>query len=344
MCVAVALSACAPDEDDEATPNDGSDVVPVARGLVSRVELVNDWLGKDDEVVVRWTLVNEGGSTLLVPPWQVPGDTLEANVFDVTREGLPVRYIGKLVKRAAPSQAELVPIAPGETLSATFPLSRYYQMEHAGEYAILHRDTVRGEPMQSNRVIAYRSAENPDADAPRPRTPEQSAVGAGYRSCSSSQKSKIKTALQRAENYAREAEGYLSDGLRGSRYRTWFGRYSSSRYSAARSHFNKLREATQNERFTFDCDCDDSAFAYVYPDDPYVIHLCQAFWSAPTTGTDSKAGTIIHESSHFNVIAGTDDWVYGQSGCQDLANSQPAHAVANADSHEYFAENNPQLD
>ena len=63
--------------------------------------------------------------------------------------------------------------------------------------------------------------------------------------------------------------------------------------------------------------------------------------SAPLTGTDSKAGTLVHEMSHFNVTAGTDDHVYGQSGAKSLAISDPAAALDNADSHEYFAENNP---
>ena len=39
--------------------------------------------------------------------------------------------------------------------------------------------------------------------------------------------------------------------------------------------------------------------------------LCNAFWNAPATGTDSKAGTIVHESMHWNIIAGCDDNAYG---------------------------------
>jgi peptidyl-Lys metalloendopeptidase len=71
------------------------------------------------------------------------------------------------------------------------------------------------------------------------------------------------------------------------------------------------------------------------------VYVCNAFWSAPVTGTDSKAGTLIHELSHFNVVAGTNDWTYGQSSCRSLAKSNPSRAVDNADSHEYFAENKP---
>lgn len=56
-----------------------------------------------------------------------------------------------------------------------------------------------------------------------------------------------------------------------------------------------------------------------------------------------QAGTIIHESSHFTANGGTDDYVYGQTDAKNLAISDPANAVMNADNHEYFAENNPVL-
>lgn len=67
------------------------------------------------------------------------------------------------------------------------------------------------------------------------------------------------------------------------------------------------------------------------------------FWSTTTTGTDSRAGTLVHEASHWTVNGGTRDNVYGQSGAKNLAISNPASAVANADNHEYFAENTPNL-
>ena len=76
---------------------------------------------------------------------------------------------------------------------------------------------------------------------------------------------------------------------------------------------------------------------------PYKVYLCSAFWSSPTTGTDSKAGTLVHESSHFTIMGGTQDYAYGQTNCKNLAKSKPAQAVMNADSHEYFVENNPVL-
>ena len=40
------------------------------------------------------------------------------------------------------------------------------------------------------------------------------------------------------------------------------------------------------------CGCNQNYYAYVYPTRPYKIYVCRAFWTAPMTGTDSKAGTL----------------------------------------------------
>ena len=94
-------------------------------------------------------------------------------------------------------------------------------------------------------------------------------------------------------------------------------------------------------QITINCGCNQNYYAYVYPTRPYEIFVCRAFWSAPLAGTDSKGGTLVHEMSHFNVVAGTDDIIYGQSGAKSLASSDPNSALNNADNHEYFAENHP---
>ncbi|KAF4622412.1 hypothetical protein D9613_009121 [Agrocybe pediades] len=165
-----------------------------------------------------------------------------------------------------------------------------------------------------------------------------------YKSCSSSQQSSIVSAAAGAETYAANAYSYLNSHTSSTtRYTTWFGTYTSARHSTVTSHFQKIDSNTFST-FTFDCSCTDSGtYAYVYPDTFGYIYLCGAFWQAPTTGTDSKAGTIIHESSHFTSNGGTDDHVYGQTAAKSLAKSDPASAIDNADNHEYFAENNPSL-
>jgi peptidyl-Lys metalloendopeptidase len=127
----------------------------------------------------------------------------------------------------------------------------------------------------------------------------------------------------------------------GTRYKKWFGTYTSTRYSTARSHFSAIKTALDSKPVVVDCGCRQSYYAYVYPSQPYKIYVCNAFWSAPMSGTDSKGGTLIHELSHFNVVAATDDHAYGQSAAASLAISNPTRALDNADNHEYFAENTP---
>lgn len=146
-----------------------------------------------------------------------------------------------------------------------------------------------------------------------------------------------------ARNYSQNARNYLNAGSTGARYTTWFGAYNASRYSRVSSNFVNIDNALDqnNGQITINCGCTESAYAYVYANAPYEIYVCNAFWSASTTGTDSKAGTLVHEMSHFTVVAGTQDRVYGQSGARSLAISNPAQAITNADSHEYFAENTP---
>jgi len=170
-----------------------------------------------------------------------------------------------------------------------------------------------------------------------------------FSGCSASQQTTLTKALAEAVKMANAAQSALANApgwarYTAPRYKEWFGVYDQGRYSSVLTHYQKIYDALANQTVTFKCDCSDAGtYAYVYPTKPYEIHLCGLFWSAPLTGTDSQAGTLIHETSHFNVVAGTDDHVYGQTGCRNLAKTNPSDAIDNADSHEYFAENTPAL-
>jgi peptidyl-Lys metalloendopeptidase len=163
-----------------------------------------------------------------------------------------------------------------------------------------------------------------------------------FEKCTTTQSSQILTAFGSSKSYAANAKGYFPNS-HGARYNTWFGTETSSRYTTVGNHFTAIDSAFQTQGFTFNCGCKKRYYAYVYSNDAYRIYVCAVFWQAPSTGTDSKAGTIIHETSHFNVVAGTDDWAYGQSAAKSLAISDPNKAIDNADSHEYFSENTPAL-
>jgi hypothetical protein len=106
--------------------------------------------------------------------------------------------------------------------------------------------------------------------------------------------------------------------------------------------------ADLSEHFEVDWDCHGGSckagdFAYVFASRPYKIYLCDSFWSRGNDGTDSRPGTIVHETSHFTAVASTLDDFYGHDNCLASAQTSPTDAIGNADSHECFAENLPSL-
>ena len=318
----------------------------------SRIDLAQVQFGASDDVHLRLTLANTGDQAAWVLRWQTPVDGVQGDLFAVTRDGEALAYLGPLYKRPAPTRQDYLQIPAGRSLSFDVELTALYDFSQPGEYSVQYRSGMQVSRtfvgLESNTAVIWRDgaptasavieALEREADAPAP-TPDY--LTPGYVSCSSSRQSSLLTALGSAQTYSTNGLSYLNAGTTGPRYTTWFGAYTSSRYSTVRSHFSSIDSAIRTKTFTFYCDCTSSAYAYVYANQPYKIHLCNAFWSAPNTGTDSKAGTLIHETSHFTVVAGTSDYAYGQSACKSLALSNPSNAIKNADSHEYFAENTP---
>lgn len=313
---------------------------------------------------INFSLVNQTSSTIHVLRWQTPVDGVTSDLFEVSQNGKAVDYVGPMYKRVAPRAEDFVELRPGESLDAKVELSALYDMRGGGQFEVRYareaREVVR-EVMAADKggvdsalrafdmsrgATAVYADSTPDAlnmGDEQLRTPIiPLAATNSFVSCSNTRQTQLATARNSSVTYSNNAKSYLAAGTQGSRYTWWFGTYNSSRYSTVRTHFNNIYSALSSQPFTFNCSCTDSGtYAYVYPTQPYKVYLCGAFWSAPNTGTDSRAGTLVHETSHFNVVAGTKDNAYGQTAAHNLAVSNPAKAVANADSHEYFAENTP---
>jgi len=332
---------------------------PSTECLDVRVSSASPVVNGDVDVHVDVAVTNRCRTPVQVLRWQLPSDTMSGSLFTVTRDDRPVRYTGAIIKRAAPTAKDYVEIAAGATLNYKVELTGSYDFSKNGRYAIeFHSDRgTHGSGAQSMHSAAatylWTQGRNEKLDAAATdgemattmRTDvTATAASISYTgSCTSSQKSSLASAVTAATNYAVSSTNYLNGTPSATpRYTTWFGAYSSTRWATARDHFTKARNAFQGAALTLDCSCKDSGtYAYVYPTQPYKIYVCGAFWSAPMTGTDSKGGTLVHEMMHFNVIAGTDDWAYGQSAAKSLAKSSPTKALDNSDNHEYFAENNP---
>ncbi|WP_394850676.1 M35 family metallo-endopeptidase [Pendulispora brunnea] len=342
--IVVVLAGCsgASEEEGAAPAGEEAQTGPV-RATLSADKLS---VGGKEGVNVKVTLTNESAETVRLLKWETIADGLKEPLFVLTHDGQPVKYQGAHYKRAEPTESDYLTLGPGEALTGSVDLAQYYDMSASGNYDVQFRrdDIVSNHvTLQAESHISPQSARAALRGAELSTQAVDLAAGTKFVSCSSSRQSGINTAYSSAQTYATNASNYVNDHTSATlRYTTWFGSYTSARHSTVQSHFSKIKNAYSSQTFTFDCTCTDSnTYAYVYPDQSYYIYLCGAFWSAPNTGTDSRAGTIIHESSHFTVLGGTDDYVYGQSGAKNLAKSNPGQAVMNADSHEYFAENNP---
>ncbi len=81
-------------------------------------------------------------------------------------------------------------------------------------------------------------------------------------------------------------------------------------------------------------------YGHVYPFSN-TVNLDDHFWTAPRSGENSRAGVILHETSHFWDAASTDDHAYGRPKCRELARTDPKKAQENADNYEYWMETLP---
>ncbi len=319
---------------------------------------------------VQFKITNTSKQAIKVPSWQLPSGALDSDLFDVYHAGEKIDYVGKMIKRAPLTDADFITLRAGETKVVTADLSSVYDMTNDGEYSIRFKSYLQGAKTEKGQMLTTAQGtmallQSPDlrssirSAAPTVSdlqiemsqtqekagraTPAAISNGVNYVGCTATRTSTAGQAMTAARNYAENAKNYLNAGTTGPRYTTWFGSYTSSRYGNARSHFTSIDTALDQNagQITINCGCNQRYYAYVYPNQPYQIYVCKAFWSAGLTGTDSKAGTLVHEMSHFDIVANTDDVVYGQSGAKSLAISNPADAGRNADSHEYFAENTP---
>ena len=329
-----------------------------AEVISTEISVAEPFLKGSENVVVTFTMTNTSDRPVRLLRWNTPFDGIEGDLFEVARNGEPVPYLGRVYKRGTPGPDDYLFLAAGESRSTVVELSAFYAMRYTGEYQVRFRGMELGHTplkghgvelidLDSNAVVVWIDGEEPPLASlygEREWTKKKPGSG-GSGGCSNQQLNKLASALSAAQSIAADAHNYLAGTHNPSspRYTEWFGAYTSSRWNTVESNFQAIQDALDNAPIEFDCTCNQNYYAYVYPSQPYKIYLCRVFWRAPTNGTDSKAGTLVHEVSHFNVVAGTDDVTYGQSSCRALADSNPSSATRNADSHEYFAENSPSL-
>lgn len=299
---------------------------------------------------LHFSVTNTAGHDIAVLRYTTPLGGFESNLFAVTRDGQPVPYIGRMVLRLGPTAEDWITLSPGETIEAMVDLSEAYDMRRGGTYAIAFRHPVgvrtldadieqmAGESVRSHALAEVESNTiEVFVDGPAEVEVEQAPLPEfGYSGCTSSQQSSLSSARTAGGNLAAKSYNQLAgtSGSTNTLYKTWFGTYTSSRYSLVKNGYYNIYYAF-GKTWNYTCtSCESGVIAYVYPSRTYYVWICPSFFNYSST---QRGSFLLHEASHWTAILGTDDYTYGYTNCQNLAKTSPSKAVDNADNYRYFS-------
>ena len=294
-----------------------------------------------------------------------------SDCLTVTRNGKKLEYDGIYMKRGVPGPDQFLTVGAGQTLSSTFQVSDAFDMTKAGVYSIAvdtYLEYVVGSatskpdikrkirhlssPAVSFQIVGRSSSEGTLGQKARflesRKQTKQNGIFDGTFGDGVSRKSilpVVKGGLKTEKDDTNKAHSnayktILSKFLAAPQNKnllvtTWFGVNPVNNVALK---FKQITGVLGKETITYTFDgpgCKVDIYAYTYKKSRQIF-LCQLYKQALHTGADSKMGILTHELSH--AILSTDDHVYGQSQCQDLARDNPAYAIRNADNFEYFVE------
>lgn len=333
---------------------------------------------KDEKANLIFELTNHSKVPVHILKWNTPLEGLKSDCLNVKKNGKPVSYDGLLIKRGQPQPNDFITLHPGESISNKIDVGEAYNISKPGEVKVDYKPeslkyyeeqptadflskavTDKSSKKASLIKVQTKQAAFKIAGGTKERltkgeqlrqleskniisTKKKVSVDGGLKSCvfnggTADRQAIVRTAHQNGYNLTVAA---LNSMTKNAFYKLWFGVYTKTRFNKVKSDYQKIKNDFENKEFTYDLtgqSCGNGVYAYTYKG-AATIWLCSAFWTAPDTGTDSRAGTMVHEHSHAS--ANTDDLAYGQDGpdgCKQLAISNPAKAIKNADSHEYYA-------
>ena len=91
-----------------------------------------------DDVLVRVTITNPNNYPIRILKWFTPLYGIERSLFTVTRNGESVPYIGRMIKRAEPTEADYITLEAGGSVTADVNLSEYYELSSSDDYEVMY--------------------------------------------------------------------------------------------------------------------------------------------------------------------------------------------------------------
>jgi len=323
------------------------------------VKFSTDTNAYNGKIVVSVT--NHSKQDIEVLKWNTPFEkTLSADIFNVNMGSTDNTYLGIAIKRTQPKDSDYILFEAGTTERVSINMPTYYSMKKKGDYKVSFDGTFKYRLLDTTQLKTNEMTKKtvptitftfvPNAQQKRTSAFKQIAK---FNTCTQSEIKILKVAHDDAIIISKASMDVLNKAPKkttSERYVTWFGKANEKRQKTVTEGFQKIYDAFENKNISFDCgtckedsDMYNDNYAYVHPNAEYQIYLCGAFWRSSKTGTDTQAGTLVHEVSHFTAVAGTDDHAYGQENAKKLAKVTPEKAINNAENYDYFAENNPNL-
>jgi len=301
-------------------------------------------------------------------PLDKSDDVLRADMFEVVHSsGVHAQYIGIAEKRRL-VLSDFFTLNPGQSTTVTLDLLKGYWFPVAGDYKIALSTTIRAykgvidleELVKSSlskfsyevlfsdpipvEVVALKPAPvwgpapSDNLQGPSPKA-----------NCNTTSANSIRTSGTNAISASKRGYDYLNSGTcttSKTYYIDWFGACDTTRYNKVKTNLNAVNGGL-NANYPVDCagsSCSSNTYAYVFPSDStHTVYVCAVFWrvSSANCVMDSQPGTLIHEMSHFTNVAATGDVTYGITNCKNLAKSNPAQAITNADNYCFYTDSCP---
>lgn len=318
-------------------------------GFSVSIKIAKSKVTPEEQVLARFAYTNHTDQTVRLLKWGTPFEgRINEDILIIMHDGETVDYVGRHYKRSPATEDDFLVFKAGETKTTTVDLLTAYDFDFAGNYTIALRNPGFDPSLKENKINIVSVNLSADRLISSKLVPTVSNCPDGQGSLPDNRFDLIDQSIADAEVIALQASNDLrqtpiESRASAERYLEWFGAYVETNWDLVQNNFDLIYAATRDQTITVICDDRVPYYAYVYPDQPYVVYLGRAFWFAPALGTDSKAGVMIHELSHFDILADTSDTVYGQTLARSLAINNPLAAINNADSVEYFAENTPFL-
>ena len=105
---------------------------------VVKLSADKDSFGESDEVIIHVTITNPNSYPIKILKWFTPVNELERSLFTITRNGETVPYVGRMIKRAEPTENDYITIEAGASLTSDVNLARYYNLSSSDNYEVVY--------------------------------------------------------------------------------------------------------------------------------------------------------------------------------------------------------------